>query len=72
MIVLFATLLLAQAQPEHQRQGVPVPETSRPAANEHGATLGHEEVAPGAVHKGEHEKGGEEHKGGIASTSPST
>ena len=32
MIVLLATLLLAQAQPEHQRKPVPVPDTSRPAA----------------------------------------
>ena len=39
MIVLLATLLLAQAQPGHQRQGVPVPDTNRPAASEHGATL---------------------------------
>ena len=48
MIVLLATLLLAQPQPEHPREPVPVPDTARPAANEHGATLGHEEVAPGA------------------------
>jgi len=66
MIVLVAALLLAQAQPEHHREGVPVPDTAQPASGEHGATLGHQEVAPGAVHKGEHEKGGEEHKGGIA------
>ena len=66
MIVLLATLLLAQAQPGHQRQGVPVRDTNRPAASEHGATLGHQEVAPGAERKGEHEKSGEEHKGGIA------
>ena len=61
MIVLLATLLLAQAQPGHQRQGVPVRETNRSAASEHGATLGHQEVAPGAERKGEHEKSGEEH-----------
>ena len=66
MIVLVAALLLAQAQPEHHREGVPVPDTAQPASGEHGATLGHQEVAPGAVHKGEHEKSGEEHKGGIA------
>ena len=66
MIVLLATLLLVQAQPGHRRQGVPVPDTNRPAASEHGATLGHQEVAPGAERKGEHEKSGEEHKGGIA------
>ena len=68
MIVLLATFLLAQAQPEHAREPVPVPDTAQPAANEHGATLGHGEVAPGAAH-GEHaqaEHGGEEHKGGIA------
>ena len=64
MIALLATLVLAQAQPEHPRQAVPVPDASRPAASEHGA-LGHQEVAPGA-HKEEHEKGAEEHKGGIA------
>jgi len=66
MIVLLATLLLAQAQPEHQRKPVPVPDTSRPAAGEHGATLGHQEVAPGAEHEPGHAQGGEEHKGGIA------
>jgi F-type H+-transporting ATPase subunit a len=42
-----------------------VPDTARPSAGEHGATLGHQEVAPGA-HKPDHEQGGEEHKGGIA------
>ena len=65
MIAVLAVALLAQAQPGHQREGVPVPDTSRPAAGEHGATLGHQEVAPGA-HEPEHAKGAEEHKGGIA------
>ena len=63
MIVLLATLLLAQAEP---RQRAQVPDSAHPAANEQGATLGHEEVAPGAERTGEHEEGGEEHKGGIA------
>ncbi len=65
MIAVLALLLLAQAQPEHPREPVPVPDTARPSASEHGATLGHQEAAPGA-HKPEHEQGGEEHKGGIA------
>ena len=65
MIAILAMLLVAEAQPEHQRQPVPVPETSRPAASEHGATLGRQEVAPGA-HKPEHEQGAAEHQGGIA------
>jgi F-type H+-transporting ATPase subunit a len=51
MIVLLATLLLAQAQPEHAREPVSVPETAHSAA-EHG--------------EGEHAKGGGEHKGGVA------
>ena len=66
MIVLLATLLLAQAGAGQERKEVPVPDTAHPAANEHGATLGHQEVAPGAERKGEHGEGGEEHKGGIA------
>jgi F-type H+-transporting ATPase subunit a len=54
MIAILAMLLVAEAQPEHhQRQP------------EHGATLGHQEVAPGA-HKPGHEQGAAEHKGGIA------
>jgi F-type H+-transporting ATPase subunit a len=65
MIALLATLLLAQAQPEHAREPVPVPDTAQPAAGEHGRTLGHEEVAPGA-HGEAAGHGGEEHKGGIA------
>jgi len=65
MIAVLALLVLAQAQPEHPREPVPVPDTARPSAGEHGATLGHQEVAPGA-HKPDHEQGGEEHKGGIA------
>jgi len=48
MILLLATVLVAQAQPEPHRQGAPVPDSSQPAASEHGVTLGHEEVAPGA------------------------
>lgn len=67
MIALLATVLLAQAQPEHAREPVPVPDTAQPAANEHGATLGRQEVAPGAAHgEGGHAQGGEEHKGSIA------
>ncbi|TMA13743.1 MAG: F0F1 ATP synthase subunit A [Deltaproteobacteria bacterium] len=66
MIVLLATLLLAQAGAGQERKEVPMPDTAHPAANEHGATLGHQEAAPGAERKGEHGKGGEEHKGGIA------
>ena len=65
MIAVLALLLLAQAQPDHPREPVPVPDTARSSASEHGATLGHQEVAPGA-HKPEHERGREEHKGGIA------
>ncbi len=65
MMAILAMLLVAEARPEHQRQPVPVPGTSRPAASEHGATLGRQEVAPGA-HKPEHEQGAAEHKGGIA------
>ena len=61
MIALFAAVLLAQGQP------VPVPDTDRPAASEHGATLGHEAVAPGgAEHEQKGEKADEEEKGGIA------
>jgi len=65
MIALLATLLFAQAQPEHAREPVPVQDASPPAASEHGAAAGHEEAAPGE-HKAEHGQGGEEHKGGIA------
>ena len=60
MIVLLATLLLAQAGAGQERKEVPMPDTAHPAANEHGATLGHQEAAPGAERKGEHGKGGEE------------
>lgn len=71
MIALFAALLIAQA---HK---VEVPETRHPAANEHGATLGHQEAAPGAPEAREHTPEGaahnphggaaqEEEKGGIA------
>ena len=60
MMAILAAVLLAQGQP------LPVPDTEHPAASEHGATLGHQEVAPGAEHKAEGEKGEEEGKGGIA------
>ena len=62
MMAIFAALLLAQGQP------LPVPDTARPAAGEHGATLGHEAVAPGGSEKkGEKPEGAdEEEKGGIA------
>ena len=54
MIVLLATFLLAQAEPGHAREPVPVPAP--------GAAHGEGEHAQG----GEHGAGGEEHKGGIA------
>ena len=60
MMAILAAVLVAQGQP------LPVPDTGHPAASEHGATLGHQEVAPGAEHKAEGEKGEEEGKGGIA------
>ena len=61
MMVLFAALLLAQARP------LPLPDSERPAANEHGATLGHEAVAPSGHEKAEsREKESDEEKGGIA------
>ena len=72
MMVLLC-LLLAQATPEHAREPVPVPDSARPAHNEHGATLGHAEAAPGEAAPGEHqrahaagEKEAAEHEGGVA------
>jgi F-type H+-transporting ATPase subunit a len=57
MMVFLAAFLLAQGQP------LPLPDTGHPAANEHGATLGHE--AAGAEHK-ESEKAEAEEKENIA------
>lgn len=66
MIVLLATLLFAQAQPEHAREPASVSGTAHPAGDEHGAA-GQKEAAAGAEHgEGEHAKGGGEHKGGVA------
>src|SRR5205823_10103219 len=62
MIVLLAAVLLAQPKP------VPVPDQQKPAANEHGASVGHQE--PGSAEPARHEEPGEtpqaEHEESIA------
>jgi F-type H+-transporting ATPase subunit a len=63
MIALFAALLLAQA---HQAKPLPVPDTARPAADQHGATPGHQQAAPGAEHNDESEEREAEEKENIA------
>jgi F-type H+-transporting ATPase subunit a len=70
MIVLLATLLVAQAQPEHARGPVPVPDASRSSASERGATHAQRETAPRADGEGERAQGShgasaEEHEGGV-------
>jgi F-type H+-transporting ATPase subunit a len=83
MSLLLAVFLSAQAAPmppllvaqraghgeERGGKAVPVPDTKRPKASEHGVTLGRQEAAPGehghrAAPAGEH--GQAEHEGGIA------
>jgi F-type H+-transporting ATPase subunit a len=60
MMAFLAALLLAQGQP------LPSPDADRPAASEHGATMGHHEAAPGTGHKAEGEKAEDEEKASIA------
>jgi len=67
MILLLATVLMAQAQPEPHRQGAAVPDSSQPAASEHGVTSPRE-VAPGA-RKAEHEQARKSTRAASPSTS---